>query len=101
MFKSIKSQELKNLLSDKSKNFQVIDVRTNEEWNESHIDDSRVKHIELDKFLSNPEVINKNEDLYLICASGGRSGYCQMLLFTKKISAINVEGGMDSFKKLK
>jgi rhodanese-related sulfurtransferase len=98
--KKITTNDLKNLIEDKSKDFILIDVRTTEEWNSEHIKDSRVKNIEVNSLLSNPSVIYKDKDCYLICESGGRSAYAQMLLKLKGIETIEVKGGMSSYRKL-
>ena len=98
--KDISTKDLKNLINDKSKDFELIDVRTSEEWENGHIEDKRVKNIEVNKLLSNPSTIDKNKECYLICESGGRSSYAQMLLKLKGIETIEVKGGMSSHRKL-
>ena len=98
--KNITTKDLKNLIDDKSKDFILIDVRTSQEWDEGHIDDSRVKNIEVNSLLSNPSLIEKNKDCHLICESGGRSSYAQILLKLKRIETVEVKGGMSSYRKL-
>lgn len=98
--KNITTKDLKNLIEDRSKDFILIDVRTSQEWNDGHIDDTRVKNIEVNYLLANPSLIEKNKDCYLICESGGRSSYAQMLLKLKGIETIEVKGGMSSYRKL-
>lgn len=97
----ISAKEFKNLLKDESKKIDVIDVRTTEEWDSGHIKDPRVRNIEINKLLSNTDLINKNINTYLICESGGRSSYGQLILKTKGISVIEVGGGMSEYRKLK
>lgn len=98
--KNITTKDLKNLIEDKAKDFILIDVRTSEEWNSGHIEDNRVKNIEVNSLLSNPSVIDKNKECYLICESGGRSAYAQILLKLKGIETLEVKGGMSSYRKL-
>ena len=98
--KSIKASELKNLLSNKSRDLQVIDVRSLQEWVEGHIDDSRVTNLEVNSLIFDSSKVDKNKDVYLICESGSRSSYAQLILKTKGINSINVEDGMSAFRKL-
>ena len=97
---SISAKQLKELLKDNSKDFQVIDVRTQLEWNEGHINDPRVINIEANSLLFNSNEVSKQKDVYVICESGGRSSFSQLILKTKGINSINVEGGMSDFRKL-
>ncbi len=50
---------------------QFIDVRTVEEYAAGHA--YRTRNIPLDKLMDNLGVIEKNEPVYLICATGRRS----------------------------
>ena len=97
---SIKAKELKNLINDKSKDFQVVDVRSLMEWEEGHIQDPRVINLEINSLLFNSSKISKDKDVYIICESGGRSSFAQMILKTKGIKSINVEDGMSAYRKL-
>lgn len=98
--KSIKAKELKNLLSDKNKEFQIVDVRSLQEWNEDHINDPRVINVEVNSLIFDSSKVSKSKDVYVICESGGRSSYAQLILKTKGINAVNVEDGMSAFRKL-
>jgi rhodanese-related sulfurtransferase len=97
---SIKAKELKNLINDKSKDFQVVDVRSLMEWEEGHIQDPRVINLEINSLLFNSSKISKDKDVYIICESGGRSSFAQMILKTKGIKSIDVEDGMSAYRKL-
>lgn len=98
--KSIDAKELKNLISDKNKDFQLIDVRSKQEWDEGHINDSRVLNIEVNSLLFNSAQVAKNKDVYVICESGGRSSYAQLILKTKGFNVTNVSDGMSVYRKL-
>lgn len=97
---SITAQELKNLIKDKNKDFQVIDVRSRLEWEDGHIDDSRVINIDINNLIFNSSQVSKDKDIYVICESGGRSSLGQMILKTKGYKAFDVIGGMSSYRKL-
>jgi len=61
-----KSTELKNIIN--SNNYIIIDVRTNEEYNESHISGAiNIPYNELDNSL------DKNKIILVYCKSGARS----------------------------
>lgn len=98
--KNISVKELKKLLSTSENNFQVVDVRGDSEWNSGHIEDSRVINIEVNKLMFDTSKLDKSKEIYLICESGGRSSFAQMILGTKGFECTNVEGGMSSFRKL-
>ena len=91
--KSISTKELKSILESRA-NIQVIDVRTKEEWQEFRIDSDKVINIDVNQLISNLQKIDANKEIYVICASGGRSGMAQLMLSAKGIEAINVAGGM-------
>ncbi len=50
---------------------QFIDVRTPEEYSAGHA--YRARNIPLDKLMENLDTIERNEPVYLICATGRRS----------------------------
>jgi len=76
----------------------VLDVRTLDEFNAGHV--PKAKHIPLHhlpkQFTSLSQY--KNQDIYLICAVGGRSEKAQELLLKEGFSkAINVDGGTNEW----
>lgn len=97
--KSIKAKELKKILENKELNIQVIDVRSKSEWDEGHIVDPRVTNVEVNSLVFDNSQVSKDKEVYLICESGGRSSFAQMILGTKGINCINVEDGMSAFRK--
>jgi phage shock protein E len=56
----------------------IIDVRTEAEWNTGHIDGAL--HIEWQNILNISSDISKDEDIYLYCRSGNRSGKATKIL---------------------
>jgi len=99
--KSITAKELKKLLEDKSESIQVVDVRGKDEWESGHIEDPRVINIEANKLIFDSSKLDKDKKIYLICESGGRSSFAQMILKTKGMECFDVEGGMSSFRNIK
>ena len=56
----------------------VIDVRTEAEWNTGHLEGSL--HIEWQDILKVPSDIQKDEEIFLYCRSGNRSGKATKIL---------------------
>lgn len=78
----------------------VIDVRTDDEYNAGHVPGAR--HIPLNDLPSRLDEIDslKGKDVYLICASGGRSARASTLLASEGFSRpINVEGGTNAWRE--
>lgn len=99
--KSITAKEFKKLIEQKdSQNIQIVDVRSKGEWEDGHIKDERVINIEVNSLMFDTSKLDKEKEIYLICESGGRSSFAQMILGTKGFSCTDVEGGMSSFRKL-
>ena len=56
----------------------VIDVRTEAEWNTGHLEGAL--HIEWQDILKVPSDIQKDEEIFLYCRSGNRSGKATKVL---------------------
>jgi rhodanese-related sulfurtransferase len=58
----------------KSKNTQLIDVRTSNEYDYGHIENAvNVDFFERDKFITYFKTLDKSKPIYLYCRSGSRS----------------------------
>ena len=71
----------------------LIDVRTDAEWNNGYIETAI--HIPLDIILQKIELVteNKDQNIYLYCRSGNRSGRAKKALQgIGYINAINIGG---------
>lgn len=78
----------------------VIDVRTDDEFNSGHVPGAR--HISLNELPDSLDSLNDLQDqpLYLICASGGRSGRAALFLAQEGFAQpINVEGGTNAWRE--
>ena len=77
----------------------VIDVRTEAEWKTGHLEGAL--HIEWQDILKIPSDIQKDEEIYLYCRSGNRSGKAtQILLEAGYINAKNVGAILDASESL-
>ena len=109
MIKQIKSSEIKKLLTD-NKNVELLDVRTQEEWDDigkpdgeniglkthfitiirSPDPDANKEFIEEVK-----KVIDPKKELLVMCKAGGRSMMASQLLTQEKINCINISDGFE------
>ena len=73
--------------------FTVIDVRSLNEWNSGHLESAL--HLEWQNITSIQSNIPKNEEIYLYCRSGNRSGKATKILldvgYTNVINAGSIE----------
>lgn len=74
-------------------NASILDVREDYEWAAGHVDGAL--HIPLDQLPGRLEELDPDEDLYVICRTGGRSFRAVQWLVGQGYSAFNVAGGMD------
>jgi len=94
MIKEIDAKELKTVM-DSGEQFQFIDCREHNEWNESHIPGSTP--LPLSEFEQKYESIlpDKNAHIIIQCRSGKRSLNACMFLMSKGYTDLsNVEGGI-------
>jgi rhodanese-related sulfurtransferase len=73
----------------------VLDVREDYEWVAGHAEGAL--HIPLDQLPARLDELDPDEDLYLICRTGGRSFRAAQWLVGQGYSALNVAGGMDQW----
>ncbi|WP_018024869.1 rhodanese-like domain-containing protein [Corynebacterium ulceribovis] len=74
------------------KDAQLIDVRSPEEFAELHAIGS--VNIPMEQMMTRYGELDLDQDIYLICRSGGRSAQVGSWLERNGIDAINVRGGM-------
>lgn len=74
---------------------RILDVREDYEWAAGHA--AGALHIPLDQLPARLEELDPDEDLYVICRTGGRSFRAAQWLSGQGYSALNVAGGMDQW----
>lgn len=74
---------------------RILDVREDYEWTAGHAEDAM--HIPLDQLPARISEVDPDEDLYVICRTGGRSFRAAQWLVGQGYSALNVAGGMDQW----
>ena len=77
----------------------VIDVRTEAEWKTGHLEGAL--HIEWQDILKVPSDIQKDEEIFLYCRSGNRSGKAtKILLEAGYVNAKNAGGILNASELL-
>jgi rhodanese-related sulfurtransferase len=81
------------------KDVQLVDVRTEEEYESGHIDDAvNFNIIDNETFLNQIETLDKNEPVYLYCKMGGRSNRAANILKEKGFTKIfDYSGGYNDW----
>ena len=73
----------------------ILDVREDYEWVAGHAEGA--VHIPLDQLPARLDDLDPDQDLYVICRTGGRSFRAVQWLTGQGYAAINVSGGMDQW----
>jgi rhodanese-related sulfurtransferase len=101
MIKQIKSSEIKKFIENNPKTV-LLDVRTEDEWNTLGKPDTKnlgIKSFFITisqdlSFINNvKKIIDKKEQVLVMCAAGGRSIVAANLLADEGYSALNVSDG--------
>lgn len=71
----------------------ILDVREDYEWVAGHVDGAL--HIPLNELPERLDELDPDDDLFVICRTGGRSFRAVHWLNAQGYSAVNVAGGMD------
>ncbi|GAA3292146.1 rhodanese-like domain-containing protein [Arthrobacter citreus] len=82
-------------VGDISSNAKILDVREDYEWEAGHVDGAI--HIPLDALPDRIEDLDPDQDLAVICRTGGRSARATAWLESHGYSAVNVTGGMGAW----
>ena len=95
--KNISAKQAKELI-DNEKDVFILDVRTKEEYRESHIKDSNL--IPIQELEHNINKIPKDRKVVVHCASGKRSAQACEILKDKGLKELyNIEGGIRKWQK--
>ena len=90
--KNVSPKEAKELMGNENGVF-LLDVRTKEEYNESHIKTAHL--IPVQELEQNIDLIPKDRNVVVYCASGKRSARACGILKNKGLRALyNIEGGI-------
>lgn len=81
----------------KLQNPYILDVRTQDEYEKSHLLDSI--NISLDEIRQSLDKLNKKEDIYVYCQTGLRSYIACRILKQNGFKVKNITGGYNLYKK--
>jgi rhodanese-related sulfurtransferase len=73
----------------------LLDVREHDEWQAGHA--PQATHIPLDELGARTAELPVDQDIYVICRSGGRSARAAQALNGAGWQAVNVAGGMQDW----
>ena len=91
--KLLNTETLKANLND----YYILDVRTDNEWNNFHIEGSH--HLELTKARDRLDTLPSNKPIAVICQSGNRASIiASMLAKMNKGKVFNVRGGINGWR---
>lgn len=76
----------------------VIDVRTPDEWLSGHLENA--ENIEWQDILNIKEFVKKDEEIYLYCRSGNRSGKATRILTDAGFVNVFNAGSLNQASKL-
>lgn len=81
------------------KNILFIDVREDEEVLQVAYDVPNIMHIPLSQIRERMLEIPKNQEIIIVCRSGGRSMQATTFLAEKGYDAINLQGGIIAWQQ--
>jgi rhodanese-related sulfurtransferase len=89
---SMKEIEVSQLAEKIAAGYKVVDVRELNEYNEAHIPSA--VHVPLQTVPDNLDAFRSEQDVFVVCQVGGRSGKaCQYLIDQGVTNVVNVAGG--------
>lgn len=82
-------------------NYQLLDVRTPEEFDEMHIPNAINNNYNDEHFMDRLKHMDKSKPVYIYCLSGGRSAAAQQVLLKEGFIAVyNLDGGIRKWEAL-
>jgi rhodanese-related sulfurtransferase len=96
--KNLSPQDLKKWMQEK-KNFQLIDIREDEE----RIEDGQIETSEIIKMehvMDNIDKLKKEIPIVIFCRTGGRSSFICEQLQSQELDLYNLDGGIMSWNHL-
>ena len=86
--------DMANLMM-KKKGFQLLDVRYEEEHEESHIEGCKL--LPLHELRSRLDELDRNFKYITYCRSGKRSAVAALIMKQRKFNAVSMKGGMNEW----
>ena len=97
-FESVDVDEFKKVITQE--NVQLLDVRTEQEFNEGHIANALNVDVKQDNFMEQAkEVLNSEKVIAVYCRSGRRSADAAARLSKEGFQVIDLKGGIIAWTK--
>lgn len=84
-----------NTLHRRSDEFQILDVREDDEWAAGRI--AGAHHIPLGELAARLDELDSNKPVVTVCRSGNRSGKAAKQLSKSGLDADNLDGGLNGW----
>ena len=78
----------------------IIDVRTIEEWNAGHLATAQLLQLELVAESVGNLVADKDQEVYVYCRSGNRSGQAKIIMESLGYTNVTNAGGLGDASEL-
>jgi rhodanese-related sulfurtransferase len=92
---TVPSVSVSDVVDDLPEGVVLLDVRENDEWAAGHAPSAR--HIPMSELQGRLGELGKDDDVFVVCRSGGRSARVTAFLNANGWDAVNVDGGMQSW----
>ncbi len=98
-FKTVDADEFENIISDYN-NVQLLDVRTQDEFDEGHIPGAMLIDVKDSTFMEQATAqLVKTKPVAVYCRSGRRSANAASLLVKAGFEVINLNGGILAWQR--
>lgn len=97
MIKIVEFEKAKKIIEKEKENpnFQILDVRTKQEFEEKHIKNSKNIDVLSKDFIQKIEKLNKNKTYLIYCRSGARSNMAIKIFKNKNFkNLIEIKNGI-------
>jgi rhodanese-related sulfurtransferase len=98
--KVISPQEVYDAVYGKNANVQLLDVRTTEEYQASHLKNAQNICVTNDDFQEKVKKLDKNKPVYVYCKKGGRSAAAAKILSDMGFKQVyDLQGGITNWEE--
>jgi rhodanese-related sulfurtransferase len=98
--KVISAQEVYDAVYNGDGNYQLVDVRTEEEFGASHLKDAQNICVTMDNFKERAKGLDKDKPVYVYCKSGGRSARASKILTDMGFTQVyDLQGGITNWEE--
>lgn len=96
-YKTVNVEAFEELISQRD-NVQLLDVRTQAEYDEGHLENALLINVNGESFLADAEAqLQKNKTVAVYCRSGRRSASAAEKLSKDGFDVVNLDGGITAW----